>query len=78
MLSRKIHDLSPRQNKLIITVNLASISPSLFERELFGHKKGTFIGAGNDKMGYFEAAPILGVSERTLQRRLKIIRDKTI
>ena len=56
LLARKIHDLSPRQNGPFIAVNLASISPSLFESELFGHKKGTFTGAGNDKMGYFEAA----------------------
>jgi len=56
LLARKIHDLSPRNNGPFIAVNLASISPSLFESELFGHKKGTFTGAGNDKMGYFEAA----------------------
>lgn len=56
LLARKIHDLSPRKNGPFIAVNLASISPSLFESELFGHKKGTFTGAGNDKMGYFEAA----------------------
>lgn len=56
LLARKIHDLSPRQSGPFIAVNLASISPSLFESELFGHKKGTFTGAGNDKMGYFEAA----------------------
>ena len=56
LLARKIHDLSPRKNGPFIAVNLASISQSLFESELFGHKKGTFTGAGNDKMGYFEAA----------------------
>ncbi|MCH7962420.1 MAG: sigma-54-dependent Fis family transcriptional regulator [Bacteroidetes bacterium] len=56
LLARKIHDLSPRHQGPFIAVNLASISPSLFESELFGHKKGTFTGAGNDKMGYFEAA----------------------
>ena len=56
LLARKIHDLSPRRNKPFIAVNLASISTSLFESELFGHKKGTFTGAGEDKMGYFEAA----------------------
>lgn len=56
LLAKKIHDLSPRRDKPFIAVNLASISPSLFESELFGHKKGTFTGAGQDKMGYFEAA----------------------
>jgi two-component system response regulator HydG len=56
MIARKIHDLSPRRDKPFIAVNLASISPSLFESELFGYKKGTFTGALDDKKGYFEAA----------------------
>jgi DNA-binding NtrC family response regulator len=56
MIARKIHDLSPRRAKPFIAVNLASISPSLFESELFGYKKGTFTGAIEDKVGYFEAA----------------------
>ncbi|NWG29564.1 MAG: sigma-54-dependent Fis family transcriptional regulator [Ignavibacteriaceae bacterium] len=56
MIARKIHDLSPRRAKPFVAVNLASISPSLFESELFGYKKGTFTGAVDDKIGYFEAA----------------------
>ena len=56
MIARKIHDLSPRRGKPFVAVNLASISPSLFESELFGYKKGTFTGALEDKVGYFEAA----------------------
>ena len=56
MIARKIHDLSPRRDKPFVAVNLASISPSLFESELFGYKKGTFTGAVDDKVGYFEAA----------------------
>lgn len=56
MIARKIHDLSPRRDKPFIAVNLASITPSLFESELFGYKKGTFTGAVEDKVGYFEAA----------------------
>jgi two-component system, NtrC family, response regulator HydG len=56
MIAQKIHDLSPRRDKPFVAVNLASISPSLFESELFGYKKGTFTGALDDKVGYFEAA----------------------
>jgi two-component system response regulator HydG len=56
LIARKIHDLSPRRGKPFVAVNLASISPSLFESELFGYKKGTFTGAVDDKIGYFEAA----------------------
>ena len=56
LIAKKIHDLSPRRDYQFIPVNLASISTSLFESELFGHRKGTFTGAGDDKMGYFESA----------------------
>lgn len=56
LIAKKIHDLSPRRDYQFIPVNLASISTSLFESELFGHRKGTFTGAHGDKMGYFESA----------------------
>lgn len=56
LFAKKIHDLSPRKNNPFVAVNLASISPTLFESELFGHVKGSFTGANNDKAGYFEAA----------------------
>jgi two-component system response regulator HydG len=56
LIAKKIHDLSPRKNKSYVAVNLASISHSLFESELFGNLKGSFTGSTNDKIGYFEAA----------------------
>lgn len=56
LIAKKIHQLSPRKNKPLVTVNLASISPTLFESELFGHERGSFTGATNERMGYFEAA----------------------
>lgn len=56
LVAKKVHDLSPRKNKPYVAVNLASISPSLFESELFGTVKGSFTGSTNDKQGYFEAA----------------------
>jgi two-component system response regulator HydG len=56
LVAKKIHDLSPRKNAPFVAVNLASISPTLFESELFGHIKGSFTGANSDKVGYFEAA----------------------
>lgn len=56
LIAKKIHDLSPRKNKPYVAVNLASISPSLFESELFGNVKGSFTGSTNDKLGYFESA----------------------
>jgi DNA-binding NtrC family response regulator len=56
LIAKKIHDISARKNKPFVVVNLASISPSLFESELFGHERGSFTGATSEKAGYFEAA----------------------
>ncbi|MBK7380381.1 MAG: sigma-54-dependent Fis family transcriptional regulator [Ignavibacteriales bacterium] len=56
LIAKKIHDLSPRANGPFVTVNIASITPSLFESELFGHEKGSFTGADKFRIGYFESA----------------------
>lgn len=56
LIAKKIHDLSPRRTKPYVAVNLASISQSLFESELFGNVRGSFTGSTDDKTGYFEAA----------------------
>ncbi len=56
LIAKKIHDLSSRKLKPYVSVNLASISPSLFESELFGNLKGSNSGSAIDKQGYFEAA----------------------
>jgi DNA-binding NtrC family response regulator len=56
LIAKKIHSLSPRKSNPFVTVNMVSISSTLFESELFGHVKGSFTGATSDKQGYFEAA----------------------
>ena len=56
LVARKIHELSPRRLNPFIAVNLASISNSLFESELFGHERGSFTGAVAEKRGFFEEA----------------------
>jgi two-component system, NtrC family, response regulator len=56
LIAKKIHELSPKKDKPYVVVNLASITPSLFESELFGHEKGAFTGATGEKIGYFETA----------------------
>jgi DNA-binding NtrC family response regulator len=53
-LSSWIHNHSIRRDYLYYQLNLASISKNLFESELFGHKKGSFTGATNDKVGFCE------------------------
>lgn len=56
VIARKIHQLSSRRDKPFIAVNLASISASLFESELFGYERGAYTGAAKSGIGYFEAA----------------------
>ena len=56
LFARAVHRLSPRAGKTFIAVNMAAISPELFESELFGHTRGSFTGATADRRGYFELA----------------------
>lgn len=56
VIAREIHRMSKRSNELFVLVDLSSISESLFESELFGHKKGSFTGAIEDKTGRFAMA----------------------
>lgn len=56
LLANAIHQTSTRKNKPFITVNCGAIPENLLESELFGHKKGAFTGAVNDKKGLFEEA----------------------
>lgn len=56
VLAMRLHQLSVRADHNFITVDLGTISHSLFESELFGHKKGSFTDAREDKAGRFETA----------------------
>jgi DNA-binding NtrC family response regulator len=56
LIARMIHDKSRRFDKSFITVNISALPESLAESELFGHRKGAFTGAGDDRMGRFEEA----------------------
>lgn len=56
LAARSLHLQSPRAAKPFIHVDLGAISESLFESELFGHKKGAFTDAREDRAGRFEAA----------------------
>jgi transcriptional regulator with GAF, ATPase, and Fis domain len=56
LTARAIHRQSLRNDKPLMTVNCTTITDSLLESELFGHKKGSFTGAIADKKGLFEAA----------------------
>jgi len=56
LIARAIHYAGPRADKPLITVNCAAISQSLLESELFGHEKGSFTGAIQQKKGLVEDA----------------------
>jgi len=56
LVARAIHRLSPRFNKPFVEVNCAAIPSELIESELFGHMKGSFTGAVQDRAGKFEQA----------------------
>ncbi|WP_247651694.1 sigma-54-dependent transcriptional regulator [Chitinophaga eiseniae] len=56
MLARQIHAQSNRNNKPFVSVDLGAISETLFESELFGHVKGAFTDAREDRNGRFEEA----------------------
>ena len=56
LVAHGIHLLSNRKAKLFHAVNCSAITDSLFESEFFGHKKGSFTGAVDDRAGWFEIA----------------------
>jgi len=56
VLARQIHKLSNRNEKLFVSIDLGTISESLFESELFGHEKGAFTDAKESKQGKLEPA----------------------
>ena len=56
LVARALHHKSKRNGQKFIPVNCASIPETLLESELFGHKKGSFTGATQDRMGKFQSA----------------------
>jgi len=56
LVAREIHNLSTRAGELMVSVDMGSVTETLFESELFGHVKGAFTDAREDRKGKFEAA----------------------
>ena len=79
LVARAIHSNSLRRNKRFVAINCGAIVDTLFESELFGHKKGSFTGATSDKEGLFKVAEggtafLDEVSEIPLHLQVKLLR----
>jgi DNA-binding NtrC family response regulator len=79
VVSRAIHKHSKRSNLPIVTVNCGAIPEGIIESELFGHKKGSFTGAAEDRKGYFEQANkgtifLDEIGEAPLETQVKLLR----
>ncbi len=86
VIARELHRLSSRKNEVFINVDMGSIAENLFESELFGHTKGSFTDAKEDRAGKFEAAhqgtlfldEIGNLSLQTQAKLLSAIQNKSI
>lgn len=79
LISRYIHQSSPRANKSFMPINCAALPEGLLETEMFGHEKGAFTGATSKKEGKFELANkgtllLDEVTEMSLPLQAKLLR----
>ncbi len=79
MVAKALHKNSKRKFESLITVNCAAIPSGIIESELFGHKKGAFTGANENRKGYFEAANkgtifLDEIGELPLETQAKLLR----
>ncbi|MDG2272429.1 MAG: sigma-54 dependent transcriptional regulator [Halioglobus sp.] len=86
VVARLIHNNGPRSTGAFVAVNCGAIPPELMESELFGHTKGSFTGANQDKIGLFQAASggtlfLDEVADLPLAMQVKLLRaiqEKTV
>jgi two-component system, NtrC family, nitrogen regulation response regulator NtrX len=79
LVARALHDHSQRNSKQFVEVNCAAIPEELIESELFGHRKGSFTGASEDKVGKFQKADggtlfLDEVGDMSLKTQSKVLR----
>lgn len=78
LIAKAIHQLSLRANKPFVKVDVGALTETLFESELFGHKKGAFTDAKEDRAGRFESAGggslfLDEIGNITLQQQAKLL-----
>ena len=79
MVAKGLHKFSKRAKYEMVTVNCGAIPAGIIESELFGHKKGAYTGAGDDRKGYFETADkgtifLDEIGETPLETQVKLLR----
>ena len=79
LVAKAIHKTSKRSNDSMVVVNCGAIPEGIIESELFGHKKGSFTGASEDRKGYFEEAHkgtifLDEIGETPLETQVKLLR----
>lgn len=79
LVAKAIHYNSARKEKIFLPINCGAISENLIESELFGHKKGSFTGASDDKTGLFKVADggtlfLDEIGELPLNLQVKLLR----
>ncbi len=79
LVANGIHQLSKRNKNMFYSVNCSAVPESLFESEFFGHKKGSFTGAHQDKSGWFEIADsgtlfLDEISDMPMAQQAKLLR----
>ena len=79
VVAKAIHKHSKRSFTPMVTVNCGAIPEGIIESELFGHKKGSFTGASDDRKGYFEQANkgtifLDEIGEAPLETQVKLLR----
>lgn len=79
LVAKWIHEKSPRKGDAFVEVNCAAIPTDLLESELFGHEKGAFTGADNQRIGKFEQADggtlfLDEIGDMSLEAQAKVLR----
>ena len=79
IVTKALHKQSRRSSKPLVTVNCGAIPEGIIESELFGHKKGAFTGAAEDRKGYFEEADngtvfLDEIGEMPVETQVKLLR----
>jgi formate hydrogenlyase transcriptional activator len=86
LVARAIHQVSPRRDRLLVTLNCAALAPNLVASELFGHEAGAFTGASKRRIGRFELAHqgtlfLDEIAEISLEMQvmlLRVLQERTI